>query len=274
MKQYIPALCIALAFVAGVMLLRAVAGWMIVTTIIAAIAIFLFIFRTQVSIWARAKLAEWKSDVRAVWLWMKLAFKSKRDASATATMAHQQAFLSGRLMDPVNLIMIAVVAILALPLLGGFYEWRINRVKRERDAPCSNTELSLDRNGHYRTSREACATLGETLIVAVQWRDRATELQAQREQDLQNIDRERREAEALDRDRRARARREEGRQRRRQNEAITAALGGPAPDLERSVCELAGASDCGPSGAANVDGGAATDAVPSGSGGAANVTNP
>src|SRR5262249_49163121 len=49
------------------------------------------------------KLREWATDFKQLHLWTKLALTSDRDAEATAAMAHQQHFLAGRLMSPLNI---------------------------------------------------------------------------------------------------------------------------------------------------------------------------
>jgi hypothetical protein len=219
-------------------------GWLVLVSVIGVAASLAWINRESLRFWWARKTAEWRNDVRMLGLWLKLAFTRKRDAQATATMAHQQQFLQGRIADPVNVIMIAVVAVVMLPLVGGFQEWRINRVKAERDAPCSDREVSRDDDGNFRTRREACAALGATAEAALDWRNRAIEAEAARIRDVARITQENELARIAEMERRARVAATTERQRRRQNEAITAALGGPSPDLDRSLCELAGRVDC------------------------------
>lgn len=243
-------LCIAAAICLTLALLRGVLGFVVVGLVLAA-CVAIYVFRVPLQIKVRAKLAEWSSDVKQLGLWLSLAFKRNRDAQATAAMVHQQAFLTGRIMSPMNLFFIAGMAIVGSLGVVGFQEWRIGRIKRERDAPCSQRELTLNARGQYQTSRASCAALGETLTVAVQWQARAKEFEALRESDLARV---RSESEALlaaDRERRTRAEATASRQRRRQNEAVISALGGAPPDLERSVCELAGGDACGVSVAAD-----------------------
>jgi hypothetical protein len=268
------AICIAIAFVSLVLLARNTAPLLVALLVAGVVAALLYFYRVPVRIAISAKLAEWRSDVRQLGLWLTLAFKRKRDAQATAAMAHQQAFLSGRIMSPMNLFAVAAFCVVGSLGAVGFEEWRIARLKRQMNAPCSTTELSLNRSGEFRTSRQSCAALGATLGVAVQWRDRARDIEALRVADHARIAADIEAAEIVERDRRARSAQSQARQRRRQNEAITAALGGPAPDLERSVCELAGANDCGPAGSGDGGADAAAGAVPDDAGGAAIVTNP
>jgi len=254
--KYAPAVCIAIAFVVGVLVLRtgsAIFGVIMLAVALAFFAFFAWNNRAKIRVmWAR-KVTEWQSDVKQLRLWLKLAFTRNRDARATATMAHQQQFLQGRIADPVNMIMIAAVAVIALPLVGGFQEWRIGRVKAERDAPCNDRELSRDSDGEFRTSREACASLGATAEVASEWRTRAIEAEAARIRDVARIRMENDLATRAEQARRVRSEASQTRQRRRQDEAIASAIGGPAPDLERSLCELAGGSDCGATGSGSAD---------------------
>lgn len=251
--KYAPALGIAAAFVLGVLLLRTgldIFGWLVVVSVVLVGAALVWINREALRFWWARKMAEWRNDVRMLGLWLKLAFTRKRDAQATATMAHQQQFLQGRIADPVNVIMIAVAAVVLLPIVGGFQEWRINRVKAERDAPCSDREVSRDDDGNFRTRREACAALGATAEAALDWRNRAIEAEAARIRDVARITQEGELARIAEMERRERVAATTERQRRRQNEAITAALGGPSPDLDRSLCELAGRLDCAETGGA------------------------
>jgi len=245
--KYAPALSIAAAFLLGVLLIRTgihLIGWLFCAAVL-SLGFFLA-WRNRVSLrrwWAR-KTTEWHNDVRKLKLWLQLAFTRNRDAHATATMVHQQQFLTGRMMDPVNLIMIAVVAVVLLPIVGGIQEWRINNVKRERDAACSDREVTRDRDGEFRTRRQSCAALGATAEAALDWRNRAIEAEAARIRDVARIQQENELARIAEMERRERMTQTTERQRRRQNEAITAALGGPSPDLDRSLCELAGGVDC------------------------------
>lgn len=212
---------------------------------------------------ARVKLREWATDIRQLWLWARLAFTPGRDQHATAAMAHQHQFLQGRLMSPMNIFTVLplVVALLAI-LYGGFQGWRAERAEKQRDAPCSERELRRNRDGEFRTTREACAALGATNDVAQAWRNRAVEIETERDQIIASARREAADelerAQAAERRRRANAERT----RRRENEAISAALGGVAPDLERSLCELAGRTDCERTPAA--DGAAPATADPAG----------
>jgi hypothetical protein len=219
-------------------------GWLMMIAVLAVGGFMAWRNRASLRLWWARKTAEWRNDIRKFGLWWKLAFTRNRDAQATATMVHQQQFLQGRVMDPVNLITIAVVAIVLLPLVGGFQEWRINNVKRERDAACSDNEVERNRDGDFRTRRQSCAALGATIESARDWRDRAIEAEAARIRDVARIQQENELARIAEMERRERAAATTDRQRRRQNEAITAALGGASPDLDRSLCELAGRVDC------------------------------
>lgn len=218
--------------------------------------------------WITIKLREWSTDVQQLWMWLRLAFQRERDDHDVAAMAHQQRFLEGRMMSPLNLIRFAgILAIVALFSGGGLLvqEWRISRLKQERDAPCSPRELSRNRDGEFRTSRAACAALGATNEVAAEWRTRAEEEREARETQVASIRAET--AAEIQRQQAAAQRRAElnARQRRRENEGIEAALGGPPPDLERSLCELAGRSDCGAAGTdAGGDAAPAPSPVPDG----------
>lgn len=218
--------------------------------------------------WWTIKLREWATDIQQLWLWLQLAFKRERDDHDVVTMLHQQRFLEGRMASPLNLLRFAGILLIVLFVSGGLnfvQEWRIARVKRERDAPCSPMELSRDRQGDFRTSRASCAALGATNEVAAEWRARAEEERAQRETQVASIRAET--AAEIQRQQAAAQRRAElaARQRRRENEGIEAALGGPPPDLERSLCELAGRSDCGSAGTdAGGDAAPAPSAVPDG----------
>lgn len=268
--KYAPALGIAAAFVLGVIMLRAssgIAGLLFLTAVFAVAASMAWINRAALRFWWARKIAEWKNDTRKLGLWLQLAFTRNRDAQATATMVHQQQFLQGRVMDPVNVIMIAVVAVVLLPIVGGIQEWRINNVKRERDAPCSEREVSRDDDGNFRTRREACSALGATAEAALDWRNRAIEAEAARIRDVARVTQENELARVAEQERRQRVAATTERQRRRQNEAITAALGGPSPDLDRSLCELAGRVDCAGTGSeAGSTTSSGTDSVPSESG--------
>lgn len=268
--KYAPALCIAASFVLGVLMIRTgfdIFGWLLVSVVVGVAVAMAWINREALRFWWARKTAEWKNDTRKLGLWLKLAFTRDRDAQATATMAHQQQFLQGRVMDPINMIMIAVVAVVLLPIVGGIQEWRINNVKRERDAPCSEREVSRDDDGNFRTRREACSALGATAEAALDWRNRAIEAEAARIRDVARVTQENELARIAEQERRQRVAATTERQRRRQNEAITAALGGPSPDLDRSLCELAGRVDCAGTGSpAGSTSPADTGSVPSESG--------
>jgi hypothetical protein len=197
--------------------------------------------------WFKVKLREWSTDLRQLWMWARLAFKPKRDDQDVAAMAHQARFLDGRTLSPVNIftylpLILGVLGVLTI----GVDQWRIDRVKKERDAPCSARELTQRSDGEYRTSRASCAQLGATNEVAREWMELAEQAEAQRDAEVTRI---RDEMAATIARQQAEAQRRQAlaaRQRRRENEGIEAALGGGAPDLERSLCELAGRADCGP----------------------------
>lgn len=250
--KYSYAACIIVAFVTGVLLIRGleIAGWFCVAATLALFVIFGWSKRAVLRAWWLRKINEWKNDARAVGLWFKLALSSNKDKHATATMAHQQAFLTGRLMSPMNLFPLAIGAILLLPLIGGIQEWRINRVKAERDAPCSEREISRNDDGEFRTHREACATLGDTIEAAHSWRARAHTLEAQLIHDVAAATLEGQEALQRETNRRERAAATARRQGRRNNESIASTIGAGPPNLERSVCELAGGVDCAATGPA------------------------
>lgn len=241
------------------LLLRGLFG---VVFLIAAICVPIYIFRARIRIWFGAKAREWASDFKQLTHWLHLAFQRDRDASATAAMAHQQQFLQGRALSPMNLFGLAAIAVIGAIGGLGFEEWRIARIKEQRDAPCSQRELSLNDDANYRTTRAACSALGATLDVAVQWRERAEAIYQQRNIDIENARNEGRAVVAVEVNRRARATETASRQRRRNNEAIVASYGGPPPDLERSVCELAGGLDCGSSAAGDVGGAPAAADLP------------
>lgn len=197
--------------------------------------------------WLKVKFREWGTDIRQLWLWARLAFKPKRDDQDVAAMAHQARFLDGRTLSPVNIFTYLPMILGVLGMLTiGIDQWRIDRVKKERDAPCSERELSQRGDGEYRTSRASCAQLGATNEVAREWARRATEAEQTRDAEVTRI---REETAATIARQQAEAQRRQAlaaRQRRRENEGIEAALGGGAPDLERSLCELSGRVDCGP----------------------------
>jgi len=238
---------ITVCFVALVMAARSVGlEWIVGWFAGCAIGAAALYWREDIARFARKKLAEWRSDARQLGLWLQLAFRRNRDALDTATMTHQMQFLQGRLMSPMNLFAIAAIAVAFVPLTFGFQEWRINRVKAERDAPCSDYEMSRSRDGKYRTSRASCADLAATIASARAWRDRAIEEEARRIRETAQIRLENEELLRRETQRRIAAERVVTQQRRRTNEAIASALGGPAPDHERSLCELAGRSDCVP----------------------------
>lgn len=245
--KFAPALCFLLAFIVGVVMIRIgsqIFGSVMLTLIVVAAAFVAWNNRAKIRVWWQRKQTEWASDAKQLGLWLKLATTRNRDAHATATMAHQQQFLQGRIADPVNLIGIAAVAVLLLPLVGGFQEWRINRVKAERDAPCSEHEITRNRDGHFQTGREACASLGATAEAATEWRERAITAEAAHVRDVATARLEGERALQLERNRRQRASATTIRQGRRDNEALTSAIGGGAPDLERSLCELTGREPC------------------------------
>lgn len=232
--------------------------------------------RERVRQWLAVKLVEWKSDARQLGLWLKLAFTPRRDVHQTATMAHQMAFLSGRVMSPMNLFAVAALAVALLPLLFGFEEWRISNIKGERDRACSGRELSKDHGGNYQTTREACADLGRTQESAIAWRARAQEEASAHRRDVEQVRSEGDAAVTRERQRRQRDNAALERQRRRDNETISSAFGGAAPDLERSLCELAGQGDCPATGTGGAGSGApAANGVPGGPSGAsgANAAN-
>lgn len=202
--------------------------------------------------WFRIKFREWAADIRQLGLWARLAFKPRRDALDTATMAHQHQFLMGRVMSPMNIFtVLPLILALGGTAYGAFSGWRVERLKDQRDAPCSARELTQDDNGDFRTTRASCAQLGATNQVAAQWRERATEIEREHNQTVAQIREET--AAEIARQQRAAQRRMAvtAQQRRRNNEGIEAALGGQPPDLERSLCELAGRVDCGPTGGAD-----------------------
>lgn len=214
--------------------------------------------------WLRIKLREWSADVRQLWLWAGLAFKPGRTAIDTATMAHQQQFLQGRIMSPMNIFtVLPLVLALGGVSFGAFNGWRVDRLKDARDAPCSERELSQTDAGAFRTTRAACAQLGATNEVAQQWRERAEQVEQDWSRDVRSI-REETAAEIARLQRQTQARVAVAtNQRRRTNEGIEAALGGEPPNLERSLCELAGHVDCGPaSGSDGATGAPASDGVP------------
>ena len=274
MKKIIVGSAFVFGFIFMFLLLRGLVSAALTLLTLFCVALVLIRFQAPIKRWLGAKLTEWRSDWKQLGLWVQLAFKRDRDAHATATMAHQQQFLAGRIMSPMNLFGLAALALVASVGAIGIEEWRIGRLKRERDAPCSPRELSLNDRGEYRTTRASCSTLGATLGVAVQWQERAAAIEARRTADLATARADGERALQVERDRRVRVEQSQARQRRRNNEAITAALGGPAPDLERSVCELAGGVACDGAAAGDAGSGAAAGAVPSGSSDAANSGNP
>ena len=274
MKKIIVGSAFVFGFIFMFLLLRGLVSAALTLLTLFCVALVLIRFQAPIKRWLGAKLTEWRSDWKQLGLWVQLAFKRDRDAHATATMAHQQQFLAGRIMSPMNLFGLAALALVASVGAIGIQEWRIGRLKDERDAPCSSRELSLNDRGEYRTTRESCSALGATLGVAVQWQERAAAIEAQRDADIETARADGERALQIERDRRARVEQSQARQRRRNNEAITAALGGPAPDLERSVCELAGGVACDGAAAGDAGSGAAAGAVPSGSSDAANSGNP
>lgn len=271
LKKLLALSAIVVGFCLGVLLMRSASLSAFIWLFgLVCLTFAIYFWRAPLLAFWRKKTGEWSNDIRQLGLWLSLAFTRNRDAHATATMAHQQHFLQGRIMSPMNLFVIAGAAITLLPLVGGFQEWRINRVKHERDAPCSDMELSRRDNGEFRTTRAACAALGETTESAFQWRTRAIEAEAARIRDIAQIREETELARRAEMARRQRAAESNERQRRRQNESITSALGGPSPDLARSLCELSGATDCSAAGSTAPSGEpAAAGDLPDGAGGAA-----
>lgn len=252
---------VIVTFVIVVAALRGVSHWsLIALCVIAMVCGAALMFREEIGLVLARKTEEWRNDTKQLGLWTKLAFRSDRSLEDTATMTHQMAFLRGRLMSPMNLFAVAIIAILLLPLVFGFQEWRIGRVKAERDAPCSDRELTSNSDGSFKTTRQACASLGAQTISAREWRTRAIEAEAARIRDIAQIRLDNELARIAERERRARVEASNARQRRRQDEVIVAALGGPSPDLERSLCELAGSSSCPQAG----DSSAAGEPTPSG----------
>lgn len=224
--------------------------------IAAAVALYVLyrVIRARVSIiaWVRFKIREWATDVKQLWFWARLAFKPKRDDHDVAAMAHQARFLDGRALSPVNIftylpLIFGVLGVLTI----GIDQWRIDRVKKERDAPCSARELTQrSSDGEYRTSRASCAQLGATNEVARAWAERAVQAEEQRDAEVTRI---REETAATIARQQAEAQRQQAlaaRQRRRVNESIEAGFGAGPPDLERSLCELSGAVDCAGTGGA------------------------
>lgn len=219
---------------------------------------------------ARIKMREWGTDLRQLFLWARLAFKRRRDDQDVAAMAHQARFLDGRMISPVNIftylpLILGIVGLVTI----GVDQWRIDRIKRERDAPCSERELSQTDGGRFRTSRAACAQLGATNEVAQLWQRRASQVEQEWARDLASI---REETAAEIARQQADAQRRQAalaRQRRRDNESITTALGGGPPDLERSLCELAGLADCAPASGDGAGAGAPPASVVPGDAGSA-----
>lgn len=202
--------------------------------------------------WLRIKLREWAADIRQLGLWAQLAFKPRRDALDTATMAHQHQYLRGRFMSPMNIFtVLPLILALGGTAYGAFSGWRIDRLKDQRDAPCSARELTQNEEGEFRTTRASCAQLGATNAVAAEWRDRAGEIEREHNQAVARI-REETAAEIARQQQIAQRRTAiTAQQRRRVNEGIEASLGGQSPDLERSLCELAGRVDCVPAAGAD-----------------------
>lgn len=195
--------------------------------------------------WLRVRVREWGNDARQLGLWARLAFTPGRDQGATAAMAHQHQFLQGRIMSPMNIFtVLPLVLALGGVSFGAFNGWRVDRIKAQRDAPCSERELTRGRDGEFNTTREACAALGATAEVTAEWEAYATRLKDERDGIAARV-----RAEAAQELERARASEERrraaaARMRRRENETVETALGGGAPDLERSLCELAGRLNC------------------------------
>jgi hypothetical protein len=211
-----------------------------------AMLLVAWMYREPLRRWLVVKLTEWRNDAKQLGLWIRLAFTRKRSTLETATMTHQMQFLQGRIMSPMNLFTVAVVAVLLVPLVFFAQEWRIGRIKAEARRECSDHELTRNPNGRYRTDRQACADLGAQREAAAEWRTRAIEAEARAIRDIARIREEDRLARVAEQQRRVRSAALTERVRRRQDETITAALGGPSPDLERSLCELAGDGQCAP----------------------------
>lgn len=271
MNRYWAVIGIVALFVIGVLLARGLETIAGVGGVLVVCALA-WIFRAKIIAFFKLKIAEWRSDAKQLGLWLKLAMTRNRDAHATAAMTHQMAFLQGRVMSPMNLFGIAIIAIALSMGALGFQEWRINRVKRERDAPCSERELTRNDDGDFRTRRASCAALGETIVIVNEWATRYTEMDARWRADLARVHDESESALAREQARRQRSAASLERQWRRVNEALTSVGGGPAPDLDRSLCELAGNPDCAaPAAASGSAAPADTGGVPSGSGDADDV---
>ncbi len=191
-----------------------------------------------------------KAELHHLGLWLKMAAGPKDERTHMA-MAHQQQFLSGSAFSPIQLLGLwPLIIALGAGGLFGWEKFRADRLERQRDAPCSDRELSRDGDGEFRTTRAACASLGATNEAALLWEAEARRIEAERDNEIATV---RREAgEDMARLQRAAQRRaaSEARQRRNINEGIEAALGGGPPDLERRLCELAGRLDCASTGSA------------------------
>lgn len=266
-----------IAYVIGAILLAVVVfqflGGLVRLALLGALVVFAL--RAAAPHWFKGKVQEWANDLRQLRFWVENAFKPNRDAQATAAMAHQHQFLSGRMLSPINVFTVApLILALVFACLSMFSMWRAHKAEEDRDAPCSDLELSVNGKGEYRTTRAACAALGATNAVAVQWRDQAKRLADEHQRDIDQVRAEtaseiaRLQAAAQ---RRQAASRQQG---RRINEAIEAALGGAPPDLDRSLCELAGQVDCGVSDPGAGPSPAAPAIVPDGAGDGPIILNP
>ena len=234
-------------FVFGVMVLMNAEPWQLgAFMIVDALLAWAWIHRDEVRGFFAVKLTEWRNDIKQLGLWTRLAFARRRSSLETATMTHQMQFLQGRIMSPMNLFFVAAVAVLLVPLTLFGQEWRISRIKAQARAECSEHELTRNAEGRYLTDRQACADLGAQREAAQGWRTRAIEAEARAIRDVAQIREENRLAAIAEQQRRVRQAALSERVRRRQDETITAALGGPSPDLERSLCELAGDRECDP----------------------------
>lgn len=266
----------ACLFVFGVLVLTGGSMAYVVCFVVLAILVAVgWIYRDRLRAWATVKLTEWNNDLKQLGLWVRLAFSRRRSTLETATMTHQMSFLQGRLMSPMNLFGVAAAAVLLVPLTFAAQEWRINRIKNEARMGCTDIELSRTQDGRYRTQRQACADLGAQREAAAEWRTRAIEAEARAIRDVARVREEQELALAAEQERRRRSAALSERTRRRQNETIVAAIGGPAPDLDRSLCELAGAGECPPSpGSVEPAPAPAAGTVPSGAGADTTVAAP
>ena len=236
---------IVAAFVITFAVLRGWSLWsMVILIMVLGGVAALIANRAAVKRFAARKLAEWRNDARQLALWTQLAFTRRRTHHDTATMTHQMQFLQGRLMSPMNLFAVAAISVVLIPLTFFVQEWRIGRIKEEVRAPCSEIELTRDDEGRFRTDRQSCADLGAQAQAALEWRTRAIEAEAARIRDVARVREEQRLERIAEQQRRAARAALTDRQRRRQDEVVISALGGPSPDLERSMCELARGGPC------------------------------